>query len=341
MKRKNIKLVQIDGKLPNLALMKLSAYFKKQGHNIFFTRSVNHYLTEPEYDMVLASSIFQFSKNRIEKLLHNYPNAILGGTGTSNWKLKIEDIIGESTELDYSFYPNYKFSLGFTQRGCRLKCKFCVVPIKEGKNHEVNTVYDIWRGEEYPKKLHLLDNDFFGQPVESWKARVKEIQDGGFKVCFNQGINIRLIDDIVAENLATLDFMDDQFKYKRIYTAWDNIGDEKRFFTGIERLQKYGIKPYHITAYMLIGYDRRETWERIWYRFNKMIDLGVFPYPMVYDPLQQRKDLKRFQTYVVRRYYKIYSWEEYMDYVNFGRNKIARQKRREELSNENQMELAL
>jgi hypothetical protein len=135
--------------------------------------------------------------------------------------------------------------------------------------------------------------------------------------------------------------MDDQFKYKRIYTAWDNIGDEKRFFTGIERLQKYGIKPYHITAYMLIGYDRRETWERIWYRFNKMIDLGVFPYPMVYDPLQQRKDLKRFQTYVVRRYYKIYSWEEYMDYVNFGRNKIARQKRREELSNENQMELAL
>ena len=92
---------------------------------------------------------------------------------------------------------------------------------------------------------------------------------------------------------------------------------------------------------MLIGYDRRETWERIWYRFNKMIDLGVFPYPMVYDPLQQRKDLKRFQTYVVRRYYKIYSWEEYMDYVNFGRNKIARQKRREELSNKNQMELAL
>ena len=29
--------------------------------------------------------------------------------------------------------------------------------------------------------------------------------------------------------MATLDFMDDQFKYKRIYTAWDNIGDEKRY----------------------------------------------------------------------------------------------------------------
>jgi hypothetical protein len=30
-----------------------------------------------------------------------------------------------------------------------------------------------------------------------------------------------------------------------------------------------------------------------------------------------------------------------MDYVNFGRNKIARQKRREELANENQMEMAV
>ena len=135
MDRKNIKLVQIDGKLPNLALMKLSAFFKNQGHNVFFTRSVNPTLFEPKFDMVMASSIFQFSKDRIEKLLLNYPNAVVGGTGTSNWKLKIEDYIGESTELDYSFYPNYEFSLGFTQRGCRLKCKFCVVPTKEGKNH--------------------------------------------------------------------------------------------------------------------------------------------------------------------------------------------------------------
>ena len=316
MDRKNIKLVQIDGKLPNLALMKLSAFFKNQGHNVFFTRSVNPTLFEPKFDMVMASSIFQFSKHRIEKLLLNYPDAIIGGTGTSNWKVKIEDYIGESTELDYSFYPNYEFSLGFTQRGCRLKCKFCVVPTKEGKNHEVNSVYDIWRGDGHPRKLHLLDNDFFGQPEESWKQRVKEIQDGGFKVCFNQGINIRLIDEVVAENLATLDFRDDSFSTKRIYTAWDNIGDENRFFRGVNLLCNNGIKPNQIMAYMLIGYDRRETWDRIWYRFNKMVDFGVLPYPMVYDPLQQRKDLKQFQRYVVRQYYRHKTWEEYLEYYH-------------------------
>ena len=55
----------------------------------------------------------------------------------------------------------------------------------------VNTIADIWRGEPCPRHLHLLDNDFFGQTRDQWEARVGEIRDGGFKVCLNQGINIR------------------------------------------------------------------------------------------------------------------------------------------------------
>ena len=193
------------------------------------------------------------------------------------------------------------------------------MPIKKKKNKSVNTIYEIWRGESYPRKIHLLDNDFFGQPEEQWQARIKEIQDGNFKVCFNQGINIRLIDEVVAENLATIDFRDDSFKNKRIYTAWDNIGDEKRFFKGVDLLIKHGIKPKEIMAYMLIGYDKRETWDRIWYRFNKMVDYGILPYPMVYDPLQQRSKLKVFQRYVVRGDYRHKSWEEYIRFY-YNRN---------------------
>jgi hypothetical protein len=310
---KYIKLIQVDGKLPNLALMRLASYYKKQGYGVDFSRSVQKDLFDRNYEYVFASSIFKFSKNRIDRLYKNYPDVILGGTGSNNWNLNVEDYIGDYHKYDYSIYPDYNFSLGFTQRGCRLKCKFCVVPIKEGKNRSVvNSVYDIWRGEGYPKKLHLLDNDFFGQPEELWKKRVKEIQDGNFQVCFNQGINIRLIDEIVAENIAAINFRDDSFKSKRIYTAWDNIGDEKRFFNGVNLLIKHGIKPYQIMAYMLIGYDKRETWERIWYRFNKMVDVGVYPFPMVYDPLQQRKDLKQFQRYAVRQYYRHKTWEEYL-----------------------------
>jgi hypothetical protein len=33
---------------------------------------------------------------------------------------------------------------------------------------------------------------------------------------------------------------------------------------------------------MLVGYDKRETWERLFYRFNKMVEREIRPYPMVY-----------------------------------------------------------
>tara|TARA_B100000242_G_scaffold51896_1_gene31015 strand:+ start:314 stop:1315 length:1002 start_codon:yes stop_codon:yes gene_type:complete len=317
---KRIKLIQIDGKLPNLALMKMSSYFKNQGHEITFTRSVERTLFDLEYDEVYGSSIFLFSKNRIEKLKKNYPNAIIGGTGTDDWRKCIGDHIDLNwNKLDYSLYPDYKFSIGFSQRGCRLKCKFCVVPTKEGKNKADQTINEIWRGEPYPKKIHLLDNDFFGQPQNDWEYKINEIKDGNFQVCFNQGINIRLIDDIVAKNLSEIKYRDDSFKHKRIYTAWDNIGDEKRFFQGVDKLTKYGIKTNHIMAYMLIGYDKRETWEKIWYRFNKMVKVGILPYPMVYDPLQNKKDLKLFQRYVIRGDYRHKNYDEYLRHY-YNRN---------------------
>jgi hypothetical protein len=64
------------------------------------------------------------------------------------------------------------------------------VPKKEGKNRSAATIAEIWRGPPHAKHLHLLDNDFFGQPRDQWEARVDEIRAGGFRVCFNQGINV-------------------------------------------------------------------------------------------------------------------------------------------------------
>lgn len=50
---------------------------------------------------------------------------------------------------------------------------------------------------------------------------------------------------------------------ERLYTAWDNIGDESVFFNGVDKLEKAGIPPKHLMAYMLIGNDILETWERM------------------------------------------------------------------------------
>tara|TARA_Y100000310_G_scaffold332443_2_gene408018 strand:+ start:542 stop:1498 length:957 start_codon:yes stop_codon:yes gene_type:complete len=305
-----VRLTHIDGKLPNLALMKLAHWHHEQGHSVYLERGPQPNLFEPDYDMVYASTIFEWSKPVIGRLKDAFPEAFVGGTGTGGDWRTVEEHIGESEyeHYDYSIYPDYEFSLGFTQRGCRLKCGFCVVPKKEGRPKSTNTIYDIWR-EGSPRAVVLLDNDFFGQPDTEWKARLEEIREGGFKVNFNQGINIRMITDVAAEAIASVPYYGTDFKARRIYTAWDNLGQEKLFFKGFDRLVAAGVPPGHIMVYMLIGYAPGETMEELLYRFQRMKDAGCLPYPMVYN--NRDKALKRFQRWVVGRYHWVVSWEDF------------------------------
>lgn len=296
-----IRLTQIDGKLPNLALMSLAHHHLARGDEVAFFRTPYRQLGEPTYDRVYGSAIFKFSSAHTERFLMEFPDAIIGGTGTPTLRT-VPDVLGEDVDgVDYSFYPKFEASLGFTQRGCRLACKFCAVPTKEGKPKVANTVAQIWRGEPWPKHIHLLDNDFFGQPQEAWQARIDEIRVGRFKVCFNQGLNVRAITEETAAALATIRFCDDQFKRRRLYTAWDNLKDEAMFFRGADILERAGIPPSCLLVYMLVGYDKNETWERIHHRFNRMVARGMKPYPMVYG---NRPDLKRFQRWAVTGIYR-------------------------------------
>lgn len=321
-----IRLTQIDGKLPNLALMKIAAHHKNLGQEPRLTKSVTRELDEPKYSRVYGSAIFSFSQPRVEVFLKEFPDAIIGGTYNTANNRTVEEELGlppDWEEYDYSIYPNFDGSMGFTQRGCRLKCGFCVVPKKEGKPRSVRTINQIWRGAPHPKHIHLLDNDFFGQPREQWEARLDEIRVGKFKVCLNQGINIRMIDEDAARSLASIPYYDDAFKTRRLYTAWDNIGDEERFFRGVDTLERHGIPPTHLMVYMLIGYDKRETWERVFYRLDKMVARGVRPYPMVYgdrgrtlplggaDPRLERRTLGEFQRWVIRKLYQFVPFAAY------------------------------
>lgn len=310
MKYLRVRLTQIDGALPNLALMKLAHWHKARGDVVFTSRSVERDLFEPEYDRVYGSSIFKFSEDRQARFLRAFPGSIVGGTGTPETNT-IEQLIGQSEyeHYDYFGYPDFKESIGFTQRGCRLKCKFCVVPMKEGKNRSLNGIEAIWRGDPWPKKLHLLDNDFFGQPRQEWQARISEIRKGGFKVCLSQGINLRLIDDEAAAALATIEYRNTKFNERKLYTAWDNIGDEKVFFRGVDTLERAGIPSKHLMTYMLVGFDPAETWDRIWHRFDAMVARGIEPYPMVFD--RSRKDLTKFARWVVTGLYRAVPFDEY------------------------------
>ena len=249
-----VRLTQIDGRLPNLALMKLAHWHRSQGYAVTFTRRLYRDLLEGDYDIVYGSAIFASSHPAIERFKSEWPEAILGGTGSGS-AIAVEEVIGRIWEhYDYQDYPGYRPSLGFTARGCRMRCKFCVVPAKEGKPRAVNSLRAIWRGEGHPKQLHLLDNDFFGQPADRWRSLLEEARKDHFQLCFNQGINIRTINDEVAAAIAanlivrrgaavTYNYRDDGFARPRLYTAWDNLKDEAVFSRASMPWNGLGFRP--------------------------------------------------------------------------------------------------
>ena len=109
----------------------------------------------------------------------------------------------------------------------------------------------------------------------------------------------------VAAALATVQYRDANFQQRRLYTAWDNLKDEAMFFRGIDMLEAAGIAPGHVMAYMLIGYDKKETWELHPPPLRQ--DGGArraAPFPMVFDPA--RADLKRFQRWAVHGFYRAF-----------------------------------
>jgi hypothetical protein len=324
-----VLLFQVDGKrTPNLALMRLSAWHKAKGDEVVLLRSIQDLWFTEGIDRAYASSIFTASKARREEFAKRFPNAITGGDGYKPiWDLHIigKDIGSKLSEVikdtdpntiipDYSIYPYFQDSIGYSQRGCRLDCGFCRMKTREGDPRSVSTLREIWRGKPYPKHVYLLDNDFFGQ--NEWHARLDEAVNWSFKVCFNQGINIRLINETQARVLSRVFYCDDQFKVRRLYTAWDNLGDERVFKAGVELLKSAGIPPRHLMVYMLVGFRANETMEEIMYRFNELKALGCRPYPMVFnkyleiDP-ERFYELKKFQAWVVRRYYEFVPWKEF------------------------------
>lgn len=291
--------------------MRIAAHHRDRGDEVECRRADNPRFVEPQlgdpaqWDMLYGSLIFQRTRPLGERVKAIYPNAILGGTG---WDIgsSLEDVGIKTTRQDYSLYPAWRQSIGFTQRGCRLRCSFCVVPRKEGPVREEQSIADIWRGEPWPRELLLLDNDFFGQ--SRWRDRIEEMRSGRFKVSFNQGINARMLTDETAAAIASVDYRDDSMKRRCIYTAWDNRKDEERLFSGLKALVRHGVKPYQITVYMLVGYWPGETHEDREHRRRRLREFGAVPYPM---PFVRTQELVRYQRWIIGAYDKAFSWDEW------------------------------
>lgn len=303
----NVLLLQLDGSLPNLALMRIAAHHRGLGDVVVFrhartSEQARRFLWDAP-DVVYASMLFSKSRKLGQEVINSFQGAIVGGSG---WDLnaRLEQHGITTQEHDYSLYPRFRQSIGYTSRGCRRRCSFCIVPQAEGAIHDVATILDVWRGHPHARELILLDNDFFGQL--GWRARIRELRDGVFKVCFTQGVDLRSLTDEQARALAGTDYRNMAMRTKRIYGAWDSVGEEPSVLAGIHRLIDAGITPDHIMVYMLIGYQKNETHEHNEYRRQRLREYGVRPYPM---PYRRTAYTRGFQRWVTGAYDKRVPWK--------------------------------
>jgi len=270
-----IAIYDVDSRVPNLALMKLSARHEALGDSLeFYSPLLQH-----DYDKIYASRVFKFS----DTSMLNPDIMEIGGTG---WDLN-KDLPPEIETLvpDYSLY-GYPHNIGFTMRGCRLRCSFCVVPEKEGKPKSVMTIPEIWTQRDSDFVM-LLDNDFFGNP--EWAARIAEMQELNLKVNFSQGLNIRNIKPDQAAALAKVNFSNINGTKNQVHFAWDDPRHEKLIHKGLKTCMDAGIKPYQMAFYVLIGYH--STPEEDLHRVELLRSYGCDPYAMPYnkeDPYQNK-----------------------------------------------------
>jgi len=291
---KKIAIYDVDSKIPNLALMKISAYHKQQGDDV----EMYVPLFKDSYDKIFASKIFNFS----DGTLLDEEKMIIGGTGHNMMKTLPQEI--EDLQPDYSLY-NCPHNIGFTMRGCRLKCSFCVVPQKEGKPKPYNTIDEIWQQRD-SNFIMLLDNDFFGNP--EWKKRIEEINKYNLQVNFNQGLNIRNIKEDQALALASVNFTNTRATKKQVTFAWDDPRHEKLIHKGIKRVTDCGLKPSQMAFYVLIGYHSTEAEDL--YRVETLRNYGCDPYVMPYDKFNDYQ--KKFTRWVNHKaIFKSVAWKDY------------------------------
>lgn len=242
---------------PNLALMKLSSYHKAKGDRVF----LNFPLCQP--DVSYASCVFSWNAKHTNGLSSD---VIIGGSGI-DLKMELPPEI-EHIMPDYSLYPKVNFSLGFTSRGCIRKCSWCIVPKKEGAIKPWASIYEFWDSRH--NKIILLDNNLLASP--NWKETLIELGKENVEVDFNQGLDIRLIDDEKVSYLKGV-------RTKVLRFAFDDIAYEKALRRGIELLINNGISPRMLSFYVLVGFNGDETAiERVEILKSYNVDI----YPMIY-----------------------------------------------------------
>ena len=287
-----VGLIDVDGHhFPNLALMRISTWHKSQGDTVEWWWGFNH------YDVVYMSKIFSdaYSPDTPEPM--NADKVIKGGTGycislgadgKEHFDKSKNNNLPQEIERcfpDYTIYPQYKFAVSLTSRGCPRQCSFCHVAAKEGcRSVRVASVYDFWHpgGQN---EIQVLDPNITA--CREKRELFRQYRETNASICFNQGLDIRLLND---EDIDDINHM----RIKDLHFAWDNPKDdlEQKFRYFAERFRR---KSNIGMVCCLTKFNR--TMEENLYRIYTLRDLGYDPYVMVYDKPHAPREIRRLQRW--------------------------------------------
>lgn len=278
-----IGLIDVDGhNYPNLPLMKLSAWHKKQGDTVRWYEPFDGLIER--YDKVYLSKVFGFTPDydfpiyadEIEKGGSGYCISLVDGKEVYD-KSKDKDLPYEIEHIypDYSLYPDQTkdTAYGFLSRGCPRGCDFCHVGCKEGRrSYKVADLSEFWRGQ---KNIVLCDPNILACPDHM--ELLQQLVDSKARVEFNQGLDVRLVNDRNLELIKQIRLNGIHFAFDR-WQDKDIIEPKLRMFK-----EKTGFDKDHgrVTVYILCNFDT--TLEQDIYRIQLCRELRFSPYPMIYD----------------------------------------------------------
>lgn len=298
----NIGIIAVDSKHPNLALMKISAYHKNNGDQVEWVKEDKH------YDVVYMSKIFNYTKDYEKNL--NADKIVRGGTGYDIYSRLPEDM--EFVVPDYSIYPDIdkKTAYGFLTRGCPNKCKWCIVPRKEGAVKPYMDVDDVATNGR--NKLILMDNNILA--CEYGLQQIEKIAERGYRVDFNQALDARLVTDKVAKLLAKVRWLN------QIRFGCDTPRQIQECERAMKMIDEYRGKPASYLMYTMIGSDFEEAVSRLshWKPY-KRVRIVAQPFRDVDNPKQVipkwQKDLARWA--MRREFYATCDFNQFQPRKNF------------------------
>jgi len=283
-----VGLIDIDSKMPNLALMKLSQYHKQLKHSVELTSP----LFASQYDLVIASKVFTYTAMPTLP-----PDVKVGGSGYDLTSKLIEPV--EHIMPDYPLYPSMNYSLGFTTRGCQRKCEFCIVPEKEGGITENADIYEFWNPKY--RDIVLLDNNILALPAHFFKV-AQQIKEKKLRVDFNQGLDHRLLDKQIVTILRNISHVEYRF-------AFDDIRYEKTVLSAIELLKEGGIN--RCLWYVLVGFN--STLEEDLERLNLLKSHNQNAYVQRYNWTQDKKYIPLARWVNQHHIFQGMTWGQFMD----------------------------